>query len=231
MKTSKKRTQSRVNAFVRCDRRTFRFHACSRHVVRAAIPSADFLHLARRTQRRRASLAAKRSKIGARAPESDKKIPHAKRAKTRWRFKTYPSEFDRGLYRHERANRELFPLYITFMHVNDVFFVRRSLLYLSLVSCWSFALFAFFRPDCFNFFSSFAFCFFFSLAVSKKKTIRSSLEHSARSNINKHTNNKNAIWRTTTPRTAPRRRRKRSFRFVSVEVRCRVGNGTSSSSS
>ena len=67
--TRKKGTQSRVNVFVRCDRRTFRFHARSRHVVRAAISSADFLRLARRTQKE-GFLAAKRSKIlrpGARA--------------------------------------------------------------------------------------------------------------------------------------------------------------------
>jgi hypothetical protein len=45
-----------------------------------------------------------------------------------------------------------------------------------------------------------------------------------------HKNNKNAFRRTTTRRTTPRRRRKRPIRFVSVEVRCRLGNGTSSSS-
>ena len=41
-----------------------------------------------------------------------------------------------------------------------------------------------------------------------------------------HKNNKNAFRRTTTRRTTPRRRRKRPIRFVSVEVRCRLGNGT-----
>jgi hypothetical protein len=172
MKTSKKRTQSRVNAFVRCDRRTFRFHACSRHVVRAAIPSADFLHLARRTQEGGLLWLRKGAKFYAleRAPESDKKIPRAKRAKTRWRLKTYPSEFDRGLYRHERANRELFPLYITFMHVNDVFFCDEGTLVSAsgLLSRALIGLFAFFSArlsGCFNFF-----VFFF---LSKKKTIRS----------------------------------------------------------
>ena len=76
----------------------------------------------------------------------------------------------------------------------------------------------------------FSFCFFrrikTSIFIAVVATFLATSSSPTYTHTHTHKNNKNAFRRTTTRRTTPRRRRKRPIRFVSVEVRCRLGNGT-----